>query len=208
MTSSVERTDLDFKNSVALLLWLVLWLCRISGTCSISCHHCDIIITATRNEPPRDKTNKMACAPSEDSVFSIRPVWSVFTVHMKKAWVLSYPFSAQRRLWSDWAYCHFVDFVMLWLICKTSMYLGIKVNAMFEIKLRKLKGMQEICMPPDAAQWPWADFSLHLTPMKDSYNALKIFEPPHDKTIKMSCVPSEDSDQSGPGLQKTDFLPV
>ena len=27
----------------------------------------------------------------------------VFTVHMKKAWVLSYPLSAQQRLWSDWA---------------------------------------------------------------------------------------------------------
>ena len=27
----------------------------------------------------------------------------VFAVHMKKAWVLSYPLNAQRRLWSDWA---------------------------------------------------------------------------------------------------------
>ena len=46
---------------------------------------------------------------------------------MKKAWVLSYPLSAQRRLWSDWAnaqadlsicwaHRHFVGFVMRWLI--------------------------------------------------------------------------------------------
>ena len=52
----------------------------------------------------------------------------VFAVHMKKAWVLSYPLSAQRRLWSDWAdaqadlslcwtYSHFVGFVMSWLKC-------------------------------------------------------------------------------------------
>ena len=45
---------------------------------------------------------------------------------MKKAWVLSYPLSAQRRLWSDWAdaqadmnrrlaYTHFVGFAMSWL---------------------------------------------------------------------------------------------
>ena len=45
---------------------------------------------------------------------------------MKKAWVLSYPFSAQRRLWSDWAdaqadlslrwaHNHFVGFVISWL---------------------------------------------------------------------------------------------
>ena len=33
----------------------------------------------------------------------IRPVWSVFAVRMKKAQVLSYPLSIQRRLWSDWA---------------------------------------------------------------------------------------------------------
>ena len=33
----------------------------------------------------------------------IRPVWSVYSARMKKAWILSYPFSAQRRLWSDWA---------------------------------------------------------------------------------------------------------
>ena len=33
----------------------------------------------------------------------ICPVWLVFAVHMKKAWVLSYPLSAQWRLWSDWA---------------------------------------------------------------------------------------------------------
>ena len=47
---------------------------------------------------------------------------------MKKAWVLSYPLSGQRRLWSDWAdsqadlslrwaHTHFVGFVMSWLIC-------------------------------------------------------------------------------------------
>ena len=58
---------------------------------------------------------------------SIRPVWSVFTVRMKKAWVLSYPLSAQRKLWSDWAdaqadlslrraHMLFVGFVMSWLI--------------------------------------------------------------------------------------------
>ena len=65
------------------------------------------------------------CAPSEDSAISlgIRPVWSVFAVRMKKDWVLSYPLSGQRRLWSNWAdaqadpslcwaHSHFVGFVM------------------------------------------------------------------------------------------------
>ena len=54
-------------------------------------------------EPPHDKTNKMACAPSEDSDQPGHPpgIIRVFAVSMKKAWVLSYPLTAQRRLWSD-----------------------------------------------------------------------------------------------------------
>ena len=77
----------------------------------------------------------------------IRPVWSeysdqpghppslirVFAVRMKKAWVLCYPLSAQRRLWSDWvcaqadlslrwAYSYFVGFVMSSLKRLASMY--------------------------------------------------------------------------------------
>ena len=57
----------------------------------------------TRNEPPHNKTNKMACAPSEDLDQPGHPpsLIRVFTIRMKKVWVLSYPLSAQRRLWSD-----------------------------------------------------------------------------------------------------------
>ena len=58
----------------------------------------------------------------------------VFAVRMKKAWVLSYPLSAQRRLWSDWAdaqadlslrwvHTHFVGFVMSWLILSQQSHL-------------------------------------------------------------------------------------
>ena len=51
-------------------------------------------------EPPRDKTNKMACVPSEDSDQLGHPpsLMRVFAVRIKKAQVLSYPLSAQRRL--------------------------------------------------------------------------------------------------------------
>ena len=62
-----------------------------------------------------------------------RRLRSVFAVRMKKAWVLSYSLSAQRRLWSDWAdaladlslcwaHTHFVGFVMSRLIWKTYWY--------------------------------------------------------------------------------------
>ena len=55
------------------------------------------------SEPQHDKTNE--CAHSEVSDQSGHPpgLIRVFAVRMKKAWVLSYPLSAQRRLWSDWA---------------------------------------------------------------------------------------------------------
>ena len=48
------------------------------------------------NEPPHDKTNKMARAPSEDSDQPGHPpsLIRVFAVHMKKAWILSYPLNA------------------------------------------------------------------------------------------------------------------
>ena len=56
-------------------------------------------------EPPRDKTSKMACAPSEDSDQPGHPpsLIRVFAVRLKKARILSYPLSAKRRLCSDWA---------------------------------------------------------------------------------------------------------
>ena len=70
------------------------------------------------------------CAPREDSDQPWHPtsLIRVIAVRTKKAWVLSYPLSAQWRLWSDWAdakadlslcwvHTHFVGFVILWLIC-------------------------------------------------------------------------------------------
>ena len=67
------------------------------------------------------------CVPSKDQPGHPPSLIRVFAVHMKKPWVLSYPLSVQRRLWSDWAdsqadlslgwaHTHFVGFVMLWLI--------------------------------------------------------------------------------------------
>ena len=65
------------------------------------------------------------CAPSEDSdqPGHLPSMIRDFAVCMKKPCVLSYPLSAQRRLWSDranaradlslrWAHSHFVGFVM------------------------------------------------------------------------------------------------
>ena len=104
---------------------------RDSGTFGVAAVMSDLDFVGVPteiNEPHRDKTNKMACAPSEDSDQPGHPpsLIRVFAVCMKKGWVLSYPLSAQRRLWSDWGMprliwvfpgrtCHFVGFVMSWL---------------------------------------------------------------------------------------------
>ena len=77
----------------------------------------------------------MPCAPSEDSDQPGHPpcLIRVFAVRIKKAWVLSYPLSAQRRLWSDWAdtqadlslrwaHSHFVGFVVRRLKCTFNIY--------------------------------------------------------------------------------------
>ena len=106
--------------------------------------------------------------------------WSdqVFTVHMKKPWVLSYPLSAQRRLWSDWVdaqadlsfrwvHTHFVGFIMSRLIL-----------------------IVKILSSPSMALFYY--FTLIQLILFSS-----LYEPPHDKTNKMACAPSEDSDQPG-----------
>ena len=59
----------------------------------------------------------MACVPSEDSdqpghLFSLI---RVFAVHMRKAWVLSYPLSTPWRLWSVWVDAQ-TDLSLLWVL--------------------------------------------------------------------------------------------
>ena len=75
------------------------------------------------------QNQQCGCAPSKDSDQPGHPpsLIRVFAVRMKKPRVLSYPLSAQRRHWSDWADAQadlslhwaqtlFVGFVMRWLI--------------------------------------------------------------------------------------------
>ena len=75
----------------------------------------------------QNQQNGMCTLRRLRSAWAFRPVWSEFAVRMKKAWVLSYPLSAQQILWSDWAdaqadqslrwaHSHFVGFVMRQLI--------------------------------------------------------------------------------------------
>ena len=72
------------------VLHILLFYCSECITQSVTCVF----------EPPHDKTNKMECVPSEDSdqPWHLPSLIRVFAVRMKKAWVLSYPLSAQGRL--------------------------------------------------------------------------------------------------------------
>ena len=71
------------------------------------------------------QNQQCVCAPSEDSDQPGHPpsLIRVLAVRLKKPWGLSYPLSAQWRLWTDWAdaqadlsfrwaHTHFVGFVM------------------------------------------------------------------------------------------------
>ena len=70
------------------------------ATEALLCSQIDTWATSWQNQ-------QCGCAPSEDSDQPGHPPSlsqiRVFAVRLKKAWVLSYPLSAQRRLWSDWA---------------------------------------------------------------------------------------------------------
>ena len=84
--------DNDCLSSDSFLALLLIIIKAWIGQCTVG-NWCHQLYTGAilYYEPPRDKMNKVACL--------IR----VFAVRMKKAWVLSYPLSAQQRLWSDWA---------------------------------------------------------------------------------------------------------
>ena len=82
--------------------------CPLRSVCVSTGSTCKFVgnhVSRIKHDPAHEKTYKMACAPSEDSDQPGHPpsLIGVFAVRIKKAWILSYLLSAQRRLWSDWA---------------------------------------------------------------------------------------------------------
>ena len=153
-----------------------------------------VLAWAYSSEPRHDKTNKTNLRPAKTQIsLGIRPVWSVFAVRIKKVGVLSYPLSAQRRLWSDWAdaqadlslrwaHTHFVGFVMSWLIYSTAY---ITANLLFpssfqfvERKYREEFAHGKVFLSLSSSL---------LTRSTDG----SLYEPPHDKTNKMTLRPAK-----------------
>ena len=79
-------------------------------------------------DPPHDKTNKMACAPIKDSIsLGIRTVWSESSLSTWRKLGSLATHWVHSEDWSDWVdaqadlsfagcTCHFVGFVMRWLL--------------------------------------------------------------------------------------------
>ena len=76
-----------------------------------------ILLSLLPFKPRHDKTNKMNVRPANSDQPGQPPsLIKVFAVRMKKPWVFSYPLSAQRRLWSDWAYAK-AELSLRWAHC-------------------------------------------------------------------------------------------
>ena len=102
----IRPTGVVSKNSIVdPSIFLKISLCIVLEALRVAWNRENLTCYKVRSELHRDKTNKMACAPSKDSDQPGHPpsLIRVFAVRLKKARILSYPLSAQRRLWSDWA---------------------------------------------------------------------------------------------------------
>ena len=96
-----RRSSGELRCSATALISPLLSECFDSYSC-FQCVWRILLQNLQTFESPHDNTNKMACAPSEDSDEPGHPP-SLIRVCMKKAWVLSYSLSALRWLWSDLA---------------------------------------------------------------------------------------------------------
>ena len=157
-------------------------------------------------EPPHDKTDKMACAPSEDSDQPGHPpsLIRVFPVRMKKAWALNYQLNAQWRLirlgrcpslsksslvtQSFCWFCHVaahIKFNQVMTYTKQAedwQVLTTDVRTTGHGELGRL-----LFTKLDVAKEQPIFFQLHLC----------LNEQEYDKTSKMTCLPRDDSDQPG-----------
>ena len=90
------------------------------------------------------------CPAKTQISLGIRPVWSVFTVGMKKAWVLSYLLSAQQRLWSDWADAQ-ADLSLRWAhrsfcrFCHVAAHIDITVVGLLWWPFASVKNNETFC---------------------------------------------------------------
>ena len=130
-------------------------------------------------EPRHDKTNKMVVGPAKTQIsLGIRPDWSVFAVRMKKAGVLTYPLSAQRRLWSDCAdtqadlsslgahtfcwFCHALAYIYIWIVQPVATYVWCRLGK--NVCKRHRGIMREHFTQMPQVVYRLCEFSLQVSP--------------------------------------------
>ena len=108
---SVVFTAMPFMLSLILLLILIWHCARLAFAWERRLPICSSCIWAASWQNQQND-----CAPSKDwdQPGHTPSLIRVFVVRMKRAWILSYPLSAQRRLWSDWADAQ-ADLSLHWL---------------------------------------------------------------------------------------------
>ena len=141
----------------------------------------------TKYAPQHDKTNKMSVRPAKTLTrLGMASAQSDQSFHcMKKAWVLSYPLSAQRRVWSvwadaqadlslHWAHTHFAGFVMSWLMWTC-------INATWKMQHEERQ----------------LNHYYHRIKVHDVDNKFNNKWAASWQNQQSECAPSEDSDQPG-----------
>ena len=80
-------------------------VCRICPVVGIGLPVGSILVVSSTYEPQHYKTNKMTCAPSEDSNQPGHPpsLIRIFAVRTIGSWGPNVSSCGQRRLWPDWA---------------------------------------------------------------------------------------------------------
>ena len=97
MIQTAKTRQVSAESATCILQCYGAFSCWVLPCFLFSCFSVLIrIVTTSLGEERAD-----LCAPHQPG--HPRSLIRVFAVRMKKAWTLSYPLSAQRRLWSDWA---------------------------------------------------------------------------------------------------------
>ena len=91
------------------------------------------------------QNQQIECAPSTDSdqPGHLPSLIRVFAVGMKKPWVLSYPLSAQRRLWSGWSESSLGTHSFCWF-CHVAAHLSLKECLIYMSQVKR-KPVFRVC---------------------------------------------------------------
>ena len=102
IASSTSHVYISFLSPITTSerVYALLYCVSLISETTLTQDTSDCLLFWPPDNMSRDKTNKMTCAPSEDSDQPEHPrsLIRVFAIRMNIPWVLSYPLSTLRRL--------------------------------------------------------------------------------------------------------------